>query len=89
MEPRAKSRCRTERTLGLSRSLSAARLPHAGDGDMSARREAINASGALNRPRRSSGERPLQRPPAFLWNPCADTRAAVDEDGHYSFSVAL
>ena len=28
---------------------------HAGGGDVSANREAINASGALNRPRRSSG----------------------------------
>ena len=28
---------------------------HAGGGDVSAKREAINASGALNRPRRSSG----------------------------------
>jgi hypothetical protein len=87
MGPPAKSRSRTERTLGLSRSLGAARLRHAGDGDMSARREAINASGALNRPRRSSGGTTASTASSFSVDPCADTRATVDEDGHYCFDV--
>jgi hypothetical protein len=41
--------------LGGSRPLGAARLLHTGCAGMSANKEAINASGALNRPRRSSG----------------------------------
>src|SRR5271169_5311364 len=41
--------------LDGSRPLGAARLFQTGGGDMSANKEAINASGALNRPRRSSG----------------------------------
>src|SRR5712671_4893085 len=41
--------------LDGSRPLGAARVFHAGGADMSANKEAINASGALNRPRRSSG----------------------------------
>src|SRR6267378_3425515 len=41
--------------LDGSRPLGASRLFHVGGADMSANKEAINASGALNRPRRSSG----------------------------------
>jgi hypothetical protein len=43
-----------EPTEGVSLRQDAAR-PHVGDRDASSSKEAINASGALNRPRRSSG----------------------------------
>ena len=44
-----------ERIQAISSDGRSPDLPHAEDRDASSNREAINASGALNRPRRSSG----------------------------------